>query len=144
VLVEERESPGGGQYLGFETLTHVPIARAGRCRLLTRDELAWWNDYHARVEASLPAVVGRRWTGSSPMRPLGVSLAKIVVPHCSHARRVGRHGTGMIGYVTLGTNDLARAAEFYDAIGAEMGVGRMGAMNAISPGVCRAAARALA
>ncbi|WCT79055.1 VOC family protein [Novosphingobium humi] len=32
----------------------------------------------------------------------------------------------MIGYVTLGTQDLNRAAEFYDAIAAEMGVGRMG------------------
>lgn len=31
----------------------------------------------------------------------------------------------MIGYVTLGTNDLERAATFYDAIAAEMGVGRM-------------------
>jgi predicted lactoylglutathione lyase len=31
----------------------------------------------------------------------------------------------MIGYVTLGTNDLARAAQFYDAIAAEMGTGRM-------------------
>ena len=31
----------------------------------------------------------------------------------------------MIGYVTLGTNDLTRAARFYDAIAAEMGVGRM-------------------
>ncbi len=31
----------------------------------------------------------------------------------------------MIGYVTLGTNDFARAAAFYDAIAAEMGVGRM-------------------
>jgi catechol 2,3-dioxygenase-like lactoylglutathione lyase family enzyme len=31
----------------------------------------------------------------------------------------------MIGYVTLGTNDLARGAVFYDAIAAEMGVGRM-------------------
>ncbi|MBI1212649.1 MAG: VOC family protein [Alphaproteobacteria bacterium] len=31
----------------------------------------------------------------------------------------------MIGYVTLGTNDLKRAAEFYDAIAKEMGVGRM-------------------
>ena len=31
----------------------------------------------------------------------------------------------MIGYVTLGTNDLARGAAFYDAIAAEMGVGRM-------------------
>lgn len=31
----------------------------------------------------------------------------------------------MIGYVTLGTNDLERGAKFYDAIAAEMGVGRM-------------------
>lgn len=31
----------------------------------------------------------------------------------------------MIGYVTLGTNDLPRAARFYDAIAAEMGIGRM-------------------
>lgn len=30
----------------------------------------------------------------------------------------------MIAYVTLGTNDLAKAAKFYDAIAAEMGVGR--------------------
>lgn len=31
----------------------------------------------------------------------------------------------MIGYVTLGTNDLERAAKFYDAIASEFGVGRM-------------------
>jgi predicted lactoylglutathione lyase len=31
----------------------------------------------------------------------------------------------MIGYVTLGTNDLARAAKFYDAIARELEVGRM-------------------
>ncbi|MEM7702707.1 MAG: VOC family protein [Pseudomonadota bacterium] len=31
----------------------------------------------------------------------------------------------MIGYVTLGTNDLPRAAAFYDAIAEHFGVGRM-------------------
>ncbi len=31
----------------------------------------------------------------------------------------------MIGYVTLGTRDLTRAAKFYDAIAAEMGTKRM-------------------
>lgn len=31
----------------------------------------------------------------------------------------------MIGYVTLGTNDLARAAKFYDAIAAELDTPRM-------------------
>jgi len=30
----------------------------------------------------------------------------------------------MIGYVTLGTNDLERAAKFYDALLAEIGAGR--------------------
>lgn len=32
----------------------------------------------------------------------------------------------MIGYVTLGTNDLARGARFYDAIASELDVGRLG------------------
>ncbi len=51
VLVEERHFEGAdGAYLGFETLTHVPIERAlVDCSLLTRDEVAWWNAYHARV-----------------------------------------------------------------------------------------------
>ena len=31
----------------------------------------------------------------------------------------------MIGYVTLGTNDLERGARFYDALAAELGTGRM-------------------
>lgn len=31
----------------------------------------------------------------------------------------------MIGYVTLGTNDVERATAFYDALFAEMGVGRL-------------------
>lgn len=31
----------------------------------------------------------------------------------------------MIGYVTLGTNDIKKAAAFYDALFAEMGVKRM-------------------
>jgi|SRR3954451_4208450 len=30
----------------------------------------------------------------------------------------------MIGYVTLGTNDLNKAAKFYDKIASEMGIGR--------------------
>jgi catechol 2,3-dioxygenase-like lactoylglutathione lyase family enzyme len=31
----------------------------------------------------------------------------------------------MIGYVTLGTNDLQRGAKFYDAIAEVLGIGRM-------------------
>src|SRR5476649_1677447 len=43
---------------------------------------------------------------------------------CRHPRKTEREKT-MLGYVTLGTNDLARAAKFYDALTAELGVGRM-------------------
>ena len=51
VLVEPREIAGAeGAFLGFETLTHVPIDRAlVDCALLSEDERAWWNAYHARV-----------------------------------------------------------------------------------------------
>ena len=35
----------------------------------------------------------------------------------------------MIGYVTLGTNNLQRAVEFYDAIAGELGVSRMMEMD---------------
>jgi Xaa-Pro aminopeptidase len=51
VLVEERTIAGAeGQYLGFETLTHVPIARdLVDVALMDAGELAWWNDYHAKV-----------------------------------------------------------------------------------------------
>ena len=35
----------------------------------------------------------------------------------------------MIGYVTLGTRDLARASKFYDAIAAELGTPRMFTMD---------------
>src|ERR1700689_1213144 len=36
-----------------------------------------------------------------------------------------KEGTPMIGYVTLGTNDLPRAAAFYDALLGEIGAKRM-------------------
>jgi catechol 2,3-dioxygenase-like lactoylglutathione lyase family enzyme len=36
-----------------------------------------------------------------------------------------REDFNMIGYITLGTNDLSRARAFYDALLAEMGVKRM-------------------
>jgi predicted lactoylglutathione lyase len=39
-------------------------------------------------------------------------------------RRNPQGRTPMIGYVTLGTNDLKKAAAFYDKIAAEMGIGR--------------------
>jgi Xaa-Pro aminopeptidase len=51
VLVEEREIAGAeGRYLGFETLTFAPIDRTlVDTDLMTRDELRWWDDYHAQV-----------------------------------------------------------------------------------------------
>jgi Xaa-Pro aminopeptidase len=51
VLVEPREIPGmEGEWLGFETLTLVPMDKALVDRdLLTPAEVEWWNSYHARV-----------------------------------------------------------------------------------------------
>ena len=55
VLVEKREIDGAeGDYLGFETVTFVPIDRTLVERaLLTPEEIGWWNDYHARTRAIL-------------------------------------------------------------------------------------------
>ena len=55
VLVEPREIAGAdGDYLGFENLTWAPIdATLVECSLLTPDEIAWWNDYHARTRELL-------------------------------------------------------------------------------------------
>ena len=61
VLVEPREIEGAeGEYLGFETLTFAPIdAALVDTALLTRDELRWWDEYHARVlEVLAPQLEG--------------------------------------------------------------------------------------
>jgi Xaa-Pro aminopeptidase len=51
VLVEEREIAGReGRYFGFETLTFAPIDRTlVDTDIMTRDELRWWDEYHAHV-----------------------------------------------------------------------------------------------
>ncbi|WP_374407700.1 aminopeptidase P family protein [Pelagerythrobacter sp.] len=51
ILTVEREIVGGeGTSLGFEALTFVPIdATLVDRSLLTQDEIAWWNDYHAKT-----------------------------------------------------------------------------------------------
>lgn len=51
VLVEPRRIAGAeGEYFGFETLTLVPFdATMLDHALLTPEEIAWWNAYHARV-----------------------------------------------------------------------------------------------
>ncbi|MGV2494901.1 aminopeptidase P family protein [Pelagerythrobacter aerophilus] len=55
ILTVKREIPGGeGEWLGFETLTFVPIDRTLVERsLLTEEEIAWWNDYHAKTREIL-------------------------------------------------------------------------------------------
>ena len=55
VLVERRQIEGmEGEYYGFETLTFAPIdASLVDTTLLTRDEVQWWNAYHAKVWAIL-------------------------------------------------------------------------------------------
>ena len=55
VLVEPRDIPGAeGEFLGFETLTHVPIDRTlVEPALLGPEEREWWNAYHAQVLAIL-------------------------------------------------------------------------------------------
>ncbi len=61
VLVEARQIAGmEGAWLGFETLTLVPIDRSlVDLGLLSGAEVAWWNAYHARVLQ----VIGPQLTG---------------------------------------------------------------------------------
>jgi Xaa-Pro aminopeptidase len=61
VLVEERAIAGAeGRYLGFETLTFVPIDRTlVEPHLLTAEEIAWLDAYHAKVRQLVgPLLVG--------------------------------------------------------------------------------------
>jgi Xaa-Pro aminopeptidase len=74
LLVEPREVAGAeGEFLGFETLTLAPIERALVDReLLSGEDLAWWNAYHARVlEVVGPLVDGaaKAWLAEQ-CRPL--------------------------------------------------------------------------
>jgi len=54
VLVVEAPIESEGKYLGFETLTFVPLDRTLVDKnLLTEAEIGWWNRYHEQVEAIL-------------------------------------------------------------------------------------------
>lgn len=55
ILVESRTIPGGDrEMMGFETLTFSPIdLRLVEPSLMTADEIAWLNDYHAQVRAKI-------------------------------------------------------------------------------------------
>jgi Xaa-Pro aminopeptidase len=69
VIVEPRPEHGhsgdGREWFGFETITLCPIDRGLiDCSLLSRDELAWLDAYHARVRETLGPLVGdteRAW-----------------------------------------------------------------------------------
>ncbi len=66
VLVEPREIAGAdeGGWLGFETVTLVPIdAALVDVGLLSGAEIAWWNAYHARVLA----VIGPQLAGADKL-----------------------------------------------------------------------------
>ena len=65
VIVEPREEHGdaelGLEFFGFETITLCPIDRKLiDCSLLSRDELAWLDAYHARVRETLSPLVDER------------------------------------------------------------------------------------
>ncbi len=75
LLVEPREiASSEGDWLGFETLTLVPIDKAlVDASLLDAAELGWWNAYHARVrEVLAPQLDGpaRDWLENA-CAPLG-------------------------------------------------------------------------
>lgn len=59
LIVERREIPGGDRkMLGFETFSFAPIdLRLVEPSLMTREEIDWLNDYHARVREKLVADV---------------------------------------------------------------------------------------
>ena len=63
LLVEEREIAGAEEaFFGFEVLTFAPIERRlVDCALLSRDEVEWWNAYHAKVLE----IVGRHVEGAA-------------------------------------------------------------------------------
>ncbi len=75
VLVEERQIDGAeGVYFGFETLTFAPIDKVlVDTEIMTRDELRWWDDYHAKVLALVgPQVEGEVLTWlTEACAPLG-------------------------------------------------------------------------
>ena len=62
LVVEERTIPGGERpMLGFETLTFAPIDLSlVEPKLMDADEIAWLDDYHARVRKALSPRVERQ------------------------------------------------------------------------------------
>ena len=82
VLVEEREIAGAeGRYFGFETLTFAPIDKTlVDTSLLGRDELRWWDAYHAKVLEVVAPQLGREGL-SRGLRRLVQPLARGLIEH---------------------------------------------------------------
>ncbi len=54
LVVDADVADSEGDYLAFETLTHVPLDRQLVDKsLLSQREIDWWNDYHAKTRAIL-------------------------------------------------------------------------------------------
>ncbi|HCO47330.1 MAG TPA: X-Pro aminopeptidase, partial [Erythrobacter sp.] len=54
LVVDAGLADSEGKYLGFETLTMVPLDRTlVDPALLSEAEIGWWNDYHTAVYATL-------------------------------------------------------------------------------------------
>jgi Xaa-Pro aminopeptidase len=80
VVVEARTIPGGERpMLGFETLTLAPIDLSlVEPKLMDADEIAWLNDYHARVRKTLSPRVDastRAWLAKATRRLARARLA---------------------------------------------------------------------
>ena len=77
IVVEEQHSPDGRAMLGFETLTFAPIdRRLIDATLLSHDEVAWLDAYHAEVWQRISGLVGgevRDWLYLAT-RPLGLGV----------------------------------------------------------------------
>ena len=79
VAVEPRPKPEGGdrELLGFRTLTLCPIDRRLIVpELLTAEERAWLDAYHARVHEELRPLVGR----SRRLAGRGLRAARLIMP----------------------------------------------------------------
>ena len=76
IVVREVESGDGRDMLGFETLTLAPLdRRLIEPGLLSREEIAWLDAYHARVWDEIAPLVGnevRDWLFLAT-RPLGAA-----------------------------------------------------------------------
>ena len=90
LVVEERTIPGGERpMLGFETLTLAPIDLSlVEPKLMDADEIAWLDDYHARVRKTLSPRVDastRAWLAKATRR-LGFAARPCRMPnHALHA-----------------------------------------------------------